>query len=462
MAYFTVGLITMMALILLLLPIINQYLSCPEIRSCDANDRFSCSNNPPQNCSFQLVETIPENLTYPSGSIESMSTFDAWMFLLKNAKKSVDLISFYWLMMDRPETNSSLDIQGKTVFNELLNVIKRGVKLRIIVNKPNTTNPDLLALSQAGAEVLNLEAEKLLKSGVLHTKLWLVDGQMLYLGSANMDWRSLTQVKELGILIKSCDLLLSDASKLVDLYNYVASRNEVPRHWPCKFNTRYNADNPMQLNVQDQATSVFLSSSPPFFCPSGRTSDINAILNVIHSAKQFVHISVMDYMPYTEFAKPHLFWPVIDDALRRVAVEKKIEVKILTSLWKHTKPDMLQYMKSLASLNGLSFTKPETSLQAKLFCVPVVMPYQQTIPYARVNHNKYMVTDQTAYIGTSNWSGDYFINTAGVAIIIGEPTPSGEDHHHHQAIFERDWYSNYSIGVWNVDVNNFTISCNSA
>lgn len=25
-----------------------------------------------------------------------------------------------------------------------------------------------------------------------------------------------------------------------------------------------------------------------------------------------------------------------------------------------------------------------------------------------------MVTDESAYIGTSNWSGDYFTNTAGV------------------------------------------------
>lgn len=33
-----------------------------------------------------------------------------------------------------------------------------------------------------------------LTGGVLHTKFWLVDGTHLYIGSANMDWRSLTQV----------------------------------------------------------------------------------------------------------------------------------------------------------------------------------------------------------------------------------------------------------------------------
>lgn len=30
--------------------------------------------------------------------------------------------------------------------------------------------------------------------GVLHTKLWIIDKKHIYLGSANMDWRSLTQV----------------------------------------------------------------------------------------------------------------------------------------------------------------------------------------------------------------------------------------------------------------------------
>lgn len=33
-----------------------------------------------------------------------------------------------------------------------------------------------------------------LTDGVLHTKFWIVDKTHVYLGSANMDWRSLTQV----------------------------------------------------------------------------------------------------------------------------------------------------------------------------------------------------------------------------------------------------------------------------
>ncbi len=54
----------------------------------------------------------------------------------------------------------------------------------------------------------------------------------------------------------------------------------------------------------------------------------------------------------------------------------------------------------------------------KLFTVPSFSPEQAKIPFARVNHNKYLVTDKTAYIGTSNWSADYFLFTAGIGTVF--------------------------------------------
>jgi phospholipase D3/4 len=61
-----------------------------------------------------------------------------------------------------------------------------------------------------------------------------------------------------------------------------------------------------------------------------------------------------------------------------------------------------------------------------------------------------MVTDQIAYIGTSNWVGDYFTNTAGIGFV-------SQDTQHNRnesditlrsqlaSIFERDWNSKYAI-----------------
>ena len=46
------------------------------------------------------------------------------------------------------------------------------------------------------------------------------------------------------------------------------------------------------------------------------------------------------------------YWPVIDDALRRAAFDRKVKVRLLASLWNHTRPDMKFYLQSLAALNG--------------------------------------------------------------------------------------------------------------
>lgn len=44
------------------------------------------------------------------------------------------------------------------------------------------------------AEVRNVNFTDLFGSGVLHTKMWIIDQKDVYIGSANMDWQSLTEV----------------------------------------------------------------------------------------------------------------------------------------------------------------------------------------------------------------------------------------------------------------------------
>lgn len=46
----------------------------------------------------------------------------------------------------------------------------------------------------SGADIRTVNVKEL-TSGVLHTKFWVVDKKHLFIGSANMDWRSLTQVQ---------------------------------------------------------------------------------------------------------------------------------------------------------------------------------------------------------------------------------------------------------------------------
>jgi phosphatidylserine/phosphatidylglycerophosphate/cardiolipin synthase-like enzyme len=64
------------------------------------------------------------------------------------------------------------------------------------------------------AEVRSLNFSSLIGSGVLHTKMWIIDQKDVYLGSANMDWRSLTEVKELGVMIRNCSCIANDVGKI--------------------------------------------------------------------------------------------------------------------------------------------------------------------------------------------------------------------------------------------------------
>ena len=61
----------------------------------------------------------------------------------------------------------------------------------------------------------------------------------------------------------------------------------------------------------------------------------------------------MDYFPITIYSWPRnpTFWPVIDNALRRAAIERGVEVKLLLSNWTSTRPAMEDYLKSLTDLS---------------------------------------------------------------------------------------------------------------
>ncbi|KAG0418170.1 hypothetical protein HPB47_005087 [Ixodes persulcatus] len=302
--------------------------------------------------------------------------------------------------------------------------------------------------SRGAAVVRSLNFTHLQGAGVLHTKFWIVDGKHIYLGSANMDWRSLTQVKELGALVLDCECLAADLMKVFEVYWMLGVPNAtVPAHWPANLSTQINALTPARLSLNGTETLAYFSSSPPSFSPDGRTQDIDSILDVIASAKKYIHIAVMDYYPITLYGKNKTFWPRIDDALKAAAVERNVRVRLLVSKWKSTRDYMFSFLRSLAAISYNS-KYYRSSIEVKYFVVPAFTPEQEKVPYARVNHNKYMVTDNKAYIGTSNWSPDYFINTGGVGLIMDQSHNSSWTsqpiREQLESVFERDWHSDYA------------------
>ncbi|XP_030073670.1 5'-3' exonuclease PLD3 [Microcaecilia unicolor] len=400
-------------------------------------------------CRWVLVESIPEGMIYNESITSNPSIYQAWLNLIRSANSSMDIASFYWTLTNEDtETSEPTASQGEEILQELLRLPQRGVVLRIVVNPPSSPGQknDLQALTQSGALIRVVELPKL-TGGVLHTKFLVVDGKHMFIGSANMDWRSLTQVKELGATVYNCSCLVKDLQKIFQAYWALGVPNaSIPSPWPEEYSTSYNKDTPLAVTLNSTSSQIYLSSAPPALCAQGRTEDLQAILSIIDDARVFVYVAVMDYIPTMEFSHPKKYWPEIDDHLRKAAYERKVHIRLLISCWHHTEPFMFPFLRSLAAMRD---NKTHYDIDVKLFIVPTTAA-QARIPYARVNHNKYLVTDKVAYIGTSNWSGDYFVQTAGSALIVnqtGVATASDGQamvQKQLQDVFERDWNSEYS------------------
>ncbi|GBP28445.1 Phospholipase D3 [Eumeta japonica] len=444
-----VSIVLILIVLVVLVPLLDQPNSSAQVASPRQPVPKHCSDE----CRFSLVESIPEGHMYPPNVNTHLNTKNVWLDLIEEAQSSIEIASFYWTLRFNEQYPYNSSVEGEQVFQALYWAgSKRKINLRIAQNWPTKGFPNIdteyLAKKKA-AQVRSLNFSKLFGNGVLHTKFWIIDRTHFYIGSANMDWRSLTQVKELGVVAFNCSCLATDLGKIFDVYWSLGTPDaSIPSEWPDELSTDINMEHPINMTITEQGYGAYITSSPPPLSPRGRTDDDAAIVDIIRGAEEFVYVSVMDYAPVTEFAPKLQFWPVIDDAIRAAALEHKVKIRMLISWWKHSRPSEENFLRSLAALAD---TYPRVDVQIKRFIVPAT-PEQDKIPFARVNHNKYMVTDRAAYIGTSNWSGDYFTDTAGVAFVLQDETHHGlqknateELRGQLQEVFERDWNSPYAV-----------------
>nr|ANY30958.1 PLD-Ls protein [Loxosceles similis] len=455
-----ITIILVLIVLVVLLPLIGQdeEKSVEVITLGDYDPEFKNCSSP---CTITLVESIPENLTFAEGEPTHLSVFESWSQLIALSERSIDIATFYSTLKGQdiqPGDPDPSSWQGDKIFSDLMKAgTERGIRIRIVQSQPDDRQPDFDTKElevKGAAKVRNLDFKKMLGSGVLHTKMFLIDKKHFYIGSANMDWRSLTQVKELGVVIYNCSCLAQDLFKIFEVYWRLGVPNPyIPPEWPNELQTAINKDNPVTVTMNSSVVLAYISSSPPQICPKGRTTDIDSILDVIYKAETFVYIAVMDYFPTSLYMEKEHYWPIIDDALRKVTVVKRLQVRLLASYWNHTRAAMIPYLNSLNALNSDLF-----DIEVKLFIVPTYTEAQSKIPFSRVNHNKYMVTDNAAYVGTSNWAEDYFTNTGGVGIVFRNTVSNSTDgnliREQIEDVFKRDWASEYAHSL--ASFKNFT------
>uniref|UniRef100_A0A669BWY9 Phospholipase D family member 5 n=1 Tax=Oreochromis niloticus TaxID=8128 RepID=A0A669BWY9_ORENI len=248
-----------------------------------------------KDCHIVLVENIPDDLSFSMDGRPHLPVFVGFHTLLDQAKHSVEVVSSAWDLNSWDlETIPSPAKQGQLLFQRLLRLKSRGVKLKIASSLTNSTELKALATHNAEVHYVNMTV---FTRGGLHSSFWIVDRKHIYIGSADMDWRSLSKRKELGVVVYNCSCLALDLHRVFSFYWQLHERDYIPSIWSKRVTALYGKNNALQLQLNSTPATAYVSTSPELFCSKDRTRDVDAIYQVIQSAKTFIFISVTDYLP---------------------------------------------------------------------------------------------------------------------------------------------------------------------
>ncbi len=345
---------------------------------------------------------------------QAIDTSQAWLSLINKAQKSIDLQGFY--LTDEAGTVSV------PVFKALKEAAQsRGVKLRILLDSKFFKNSaDTVKKLQ---NIANIEIRTITFKGVMHAKFFIVDGEQAFLGSQNFDWRAMAENHELGVILPQ---MLSN--RLVQVFNndWQVALPLGQDGWAVKALPidAVPPENALHFNTQkDLSGDGILAVSPPI---SGFHREIDVLKTLLTNAQKTIDIQVMNYSTRPKH------WYEIKDALV-AASSRGVKIRMSVANWQFKAKGGLSDMLALADL-------PNTELRYSN------IPQLATgcIPYSRVNHAKFMVVDDDiVWIGTGNWTKDYFYNTRNVTFIKRDTTLAA----HTRGVFDTMWKSSYMLPI---------------
>ncbi|KAB5518314.1 hypothetical protein PHYPO_G00164290 [Pangasianodon hypophthalmus] len=384
-------------------------------------------------CQVVLVENIPEDISI---SHEGTTSLTAGLHgLLDLAQKSVEIVSPWWdLNSTEQDSRFPQAKQGRLLLHRLMGLKAQGVQLKVASGM--TSSPELKLLSHYGAEVRYLNMTALTK-GELRSSFWVVDRKHMYIGSAAMDWRSLSTLKELGIIVYECRCLAVDLHRIFNLYWQLEYREFVPAIWSKRLSALYSKEEHFSFHLNGSQAKAYISSSPNIFRPKDRTTDIEAIFRVIQDAKRFICISMTDYLPLLSSSPHNKYWSRIDGMLREALILKHVRVRLLISCREQTHPLTFNF---LWSLQSLCIQTANCSMEARFFSPRV---RDDGSPQG-VHHHRYVVTDNSVYIGNLDWVGNEFVFNAGAGLVVSELGRSSTLAERLKSVFDRDWRSLYA------------------
>ena len=377
----------------------------------DPHAAFARAAGPP----VQLVETRP--IESALGNLALPSALGAWMKLIDDAQQSLDIEQFYLSTWPGEPMDDVLGALGTAV--------RRGVRVRLLLDAgmyrtyPRTAD----SLAKVPGFEVRLVDYRRIAGGIQHAKYFLVDGETTFLGSQNFAWRALKHIHELGVSVRD-RRVTADFQRVFELdWGMGTPLGQTPDTTRVAHATQAphaSGTLPYRI-VQAPGDTVLLwpSWNPQRFIPDTTLWDRDQVVRTLDRARHEVVLQLLTY----SLGDRRLRDESLDQALRRAA-GRGAKVRLVISDWE-TGSSGLKALQALTQVPGV---------EVRLSTVPEWSGGY--IPFGRVEHCKYLVVDTLwTWVGTSNWSPDYFHASRNLAVTLMN-RPIARDA---RAIFETSW-----------------------
>jgi phosphatidylserine/phosphatidylglycerophosphate/cardiolipin synthase-like enzyme len=335
-----------------------------------------------------LVETRPLETTLGDSTLAAAQA--TWLDMIRGARTTLDLEHFY--LAERPGEALS------PVLRAIGEAAGRGVRVRLLLDaRMSRTYPQP---AESLATLANVELRKVdygrLAGGVQHAKFMIVDGSDAFVGSQNLDWRALSHIHELGARVRIPEVAMAIGAVFETDWNAADTTSTAPpvdrgpATWPVAFT---------QDGVPGQ---VWLSASPRAQTPASIPWDHDVLLEHIASAQREIILQTLTYGVGG--------YGVVDSTLHQAlaaAAGRGVTVKLLVSDWVIGGGGEAA-LRALAAL---------PNVEVRISHVPDWSGGY--IPFARVEHCKYVVSDgERLWLGTSNLEPSYFFTSRNLALTV--------------------------------------------
>ena len=345
---------------------------------------------------IEIVESTPIGTSLDNPDIRN--THDVWVEMIESAHQSLDLEEYY--------VSNEPGRLLESVLAAMYKAANRGVRIRLIVDsRMYKTYPESVdSLGHKGNIETRLINFGAIAGGIQHSKYFIVDGKKVFVGSQNFDWRSLEHIHELGLLINNKEV----AEAYGDIFNLdwqLASDTTKSKRSIPIIHKKYQT--PIHITASGGVEAIIAPTCSPIGCiPDTTLWDERAILNLINDAKRTL---TLQFLSYSTRVWGGGTYTIIDDAIRSAA-KRGVKVHMIVSDWEKGSP----------SVNNLKELSALPNVEVAFTAIPE-WPGGY-ISYARVEHCKYIVADDTSFwLGTANCEKSYFYTTRNLGVIGKSP-----------------------------------------